>query len=71
MEIQPEMMSVKTLSKRLDISEKTIWDWVYKSRRQPTRDPIPFHKIGNLVRFRWREVDAWIERRRFQNPVAA
>jgi predicted DNA-binding transcriptional regulator AlpA len=59
-----ELVSVKTLSRLLDISEKTIWDWIYRSRRQPTFDPIPYHKLGGLVRFSRREIRAWIDRRK-------
>jgi predicted DNA-binding transcriptional regulator AlpA len=59
-----ELVSVKTLSQLLDISEKTIWDWIYKSRRQPTHDPIPYHKLGGLVRFNLRDVWAWVDRRK-------
>jgi hypothetical protein len=46
---EPEMVSVRTLSRLLDISEKTIWDWIYKSRRQATLDPLPYYKLGALV----------------------
>ena len=60
----PELVSVKTLSRRLDISEKTIWDWIYKSRRQITLDPIPYHKLGGLVRFKLCDIQAWVDRRK-------
>lgn len=59
-----ELVSVKTLSRRLDISEKTIWDWIYKSRRQAMLDPIPYHKLGALVRFNLRDIQAWVDRRK-------
>ena len=60
----PELVSVKTLSRLLDISEKTIWDWIYKSRRHRTFDPIPYHKLGGLVRFNLSDIRAWVDRRR-------
>lgn len=59
-----ELVSVKTLSRLLDISAKTIWDWIYRSRRQPTFDPIPYHKLGGLVRFSLRDIRAWVDRRK-------
>ena len=59
-----QLVSVKTLSELLDISEKTIWDWIYKSRRQATLDPIPYYKVGALVRFSLRDLRAWLDRRR-------
>lgn len=60
----PELVSVKTLSERLDISEKTIWDWIYKSRRRATLDPIPYYKLGALVRFSLPDIRAWLDRRK-------
>jgi len=59
-----ELVSVKTLSHLLDISEKTIWDWIYKSRRGPTLDPIAYYKLGGLVRFNLQEIRAWVDRRK-------
>lgn len=65
-EMSPEMVSVRTLSRILDVSEKTIWDWIYKNRRQPAHDPIPYHKLGALVRFKLTEVRGWVDRRRIR-----
>jgi len=61
---EQELVSVKTLSRLIDVSERTIWDWVYRSRKYHTNDPIPYHKLGSLVRFNMREVRAWYNRRR-------
>jgi predicted DNA-binding transcriptional regulator AlpA len=61
---EQELVSVKSLSRLLDISEKTIWDWIYKSRRCATLDPIPYYKLNGLVRFSLRDIRAWLERRR-------
>jgi predicted DNA-binding transcriptional regulator AlpA len=63
LDVAPELVSVRTLSRLLDVSEKTIWDWLYKSRRQATHDPLPYHKLGSLVRFRLSEIRAWVDRR--------
>src|SRR5437762_12957543 len=62
----PEMdlVSVKKISKLLDISEKTIWDWLYRNRKQPKMDPLPYYRLGGLVRFSVKEVMAWVQRRR-------
>lgn len=60
----PELVSVKTLSRLLDISEKTIWDWIYKSRRHATFDPMPYYKVGGLVRFSLADIRAWLDRRK-------
>jgi len=64
--IEAEWMSVRTLANLLDISDKTIWDWIYKSRRQLLFDPIPYYKLGGLVRFNRDEIHAWIERRKIR-----
>lgn len=59
-----QLVSIKTLSKILDISPKTIWDWIYKDRSNPGLDPLPYYKLGFLVRFNLKEVKAWIDRRK-------
>ncbi len=59
-----ELVSIKTLAGMLDCSPKTIRDWMYKNRRAPTTDPLPYYRLGGLVRFRLVEVKAWIDRRR-------
>jgi hypothetical protein len=63
-----ELVSIKTLSTLIATPEKTIRDWVYRSRKNPTFDPLPYHKLGGLVRFRLKDVHAWIDRRRIR-PV--
>lgn len=55
----PNLMDINRLSKYLDIKVSTLRAWV--STRQ-----IPFFKLGNLVRFRRSEIDAWIESQRQQ-----
>jgi excisionase family DNA binding protein len=59
-----ELISIKTLAERLDCSPKTIRDWMYRHRRAPLPDPLPYYRVGGLIRFRIAEVTAWIERRR-------
>jgi predicted DNA-binding transcriptional regulator AlpA len=61
-----ELVSVKTLSRMIDVSQKTIWDWLYKDRKTASIDPLPYHKLGGLVRFKVKDVMAWIERRRIR-----
>src|SRR5215471_4788611 len=50
-------------------SEKTIWDWIYKGRRQPALDPIPYYKLGGLVRFNLGDIRAWVGRRKVRPPA--
>lgn len=59
-----EMASIRTLGKVMEVSPKTIQDWIYKSRRNPGLDPLPFYKINGLVRFNLSEIRAWLQRRK-------
>ena len=60
-------VSVKSLSRLLDISPKTIWDWIYKSRKQQLFDPIPYYKVGSLLRFDLTDILTWLERRKVRS----
>jgi predicted DNA-binding transcriptional regulator AlpA len=57
---------VRTLSRLIDVSEKTIWDWIYRNRKHPSSDPLPYHKLGGLVRFKLKDVMAWVDRRQIR-----
>ena len=59
-----ELVSIRTLAELMDCSPKTIRDWLYKSRRDHGCDPLPYYRLGGLIRFRLAEVVPWIERRR-------
>ena len=60
----PELLSTRRLAELLDCSPKTVQDWLYKDRKNPTTDPLPYYRLGGLVRFKLKEVMAWVERRR-------
>src|SRR2546425_13079477 len=62
--LEPELISVKRLAQLLDCSPKTLRDWLYKDRKSLNIDPLPYYRVGGMVRFRVTEVLAWIERRR-------
>lgn len=61
-----ELVSIRRLAQVLDCSPKTVRDWMYKNRRAPTSDPLPYYRVGGLVRFRLNEIMAWIDRRRIR-----
>lgn len=63
-ELCPELLSIRRLAQVLDCSPKTVRDWLYRNRKHPSLDPLPYYRLGGLVRFRLNEVIAWIERRR-------
>jgi excisionase family DNA binding protein len=63
-EVVPELLSTRKLAQLLDCSPKTVQDWLYKDRKTPSLDALPYYRVGGLVRFRLGDVLAWIERRR-------
>ena len=68
--VGPELLSTRSLAKVLDCSPKTVQDWLYKDRRNPGTDPLPYYRVHGLVRFKLTEVMAWLERRRVrQSPL--
>jgi excisionase family DNA binding protein len=62
--IGPELLSTRKVAEILDCSPKTVQDWIYKDRKRPSNDPLPYYRVGGLVRFKLSEVLRWIERRR-------
>ncbi len=64
------MVSISALARTLDCSPKTIRDWLYKARKAATLDPLPYYRLNGLIRFRKREVMAWVERRRIRTSAA-
>jgi len=57
--MEPELVTIKTLSTIIDTPEKTIRDWVYKSRKNPKAGAIPFYKIGASIKFSPKEIREW------------
>ena len=51
------LIDVQTLSGRLNVKPKTIYDWIHK-------DYIPYIKLGRLVRFNTDEIRKWLESKR-------
>ena len=64
MTMNEELVSIKRLAQILDCSPETVRDWMYRNRRNMTPDPLPYYRVGGLVRFRLADVTAWIDRRR-------
>jgi excisionase family DNA binding protein len=68
--VGPELLSTRSLAEVLDCSPKTVQDWIYKDRKKPGADPLPYYRLGGLVRFRLSEVLRWVERRRVRiSPI--
>jgi excisionase family DNA binding protein len=67
-----DLVSIKRLAQILDCSPKTVRDWMYRNRKTLTADPLPYYRLGGLVRFRLSDVMGWIDRRRVRiSPLAA
>lgn len=49
------LWTVTDTAEYLKVSEKTIYDWVYKRQ-------IPFHKCNRLLRFRPSEIAKWFSK---------
>jgi len=62
--LEPELVSIRKLAGLLDCSPKTVRDWLYKDRKNRSADPLPYYRLGGLVRFKLKEVTAWVDRRR-------
>jgi predicted DNA-binding transcriptional regulator AlpA len=45
---------------------RTLSTW----RRKPPADPIPFIKIGRYVRYKYSDIERWIERNTWDNNAA-
>ena len=65
-----ELLSTKKLAQVLECSPKTVQDWLYKARKRPCTDPLPYYRLGGLVRFKLSEVLRWVDRRRVRvSPI--
>jgi hypothetical protein len=62
--LSPDLLFTRKLAEILDCSPKTVQDWIYKDRKRPGNDPLPYYRLGGLVRFRLSEVLSWVGRRR-------
>ena len=54
-----KLMSVEEVAGALRIAPQTLRNWVAMRR-------VPFIRIGGKTRFRWKSVEAWLERKEFQ-----
>jgi len=58
-----KLINAQTLANLLDVSPRTIYDWVYKKR-------IPHHKLGNLLRFSCEEIERWLKSNRVNVEIS-
>jgi excisionase family DNA binding protein len=51
------LMTGEEVAERLKIKASTV----YELTRRRTRQPLPFFKVGKYLRFRWSDVEKWLE----------
>ena len=51
------LIDINALAARLGISVNTVYSWVCQRK-------IPYVKIGRLVKFDQRDINAWVEQRK-------
>lgn len=54
-----KLMSVEEVADALGVKPQTLRNWVALRR-------VPFVRIGRKTQFRWKSVEAWLERKEFQ-----
>lgn len=57
MERRDQLLTVQQLSEYLGVPVATLYQWRYR------REGPSGFRVGRHVRYRWSEVEAWIERR--------
>lgn len=59
---EPTVLTPQQVAERLQVPTS----WVYENTRRRAgvrySDPLPHLKIGHYLRFRWSDVEEWIER---------
>jgi excisionase family DNA binding protein len=60
--MEHKLMTVKDVAEYMRLSEQTIQRWVLKKE-------IPFHKVKKVIRFRFSEVERWINEGGGKCPV--
>ena len=51
--MEKRLVGIKKLAEYLDLSENTLYSWVCMRK-------IPYFKVGRLVKFDLREIEAWL-----------
>jgi len=57
--MERRFLGIKQLAEYLGVKEGTVYAWVFQKK-------IPYLKIGKLVKFDVREIEAWLEDKRIK-----
>ncbi len=57
-QVDEPMIGIAELARRLDVAKETVYTW-----RKHKRGPRGYN-IGGQIKFRWTEVEAWLQQQR-------
>jgi len=57
------LLSPREAAKMLGICEKTLWNWT------SPRGDIPRYKLGRLVKYRPKDLEEWLEKKRIGKVI--
>jgi excisionase family DNA binding protein len=63
MERMDRLVNVKELASYLDVPVKTLYAWRYR------REGPPAFRVGRHLRYRWSDVERWVEGRVDTGPT--
>ena len=50
-----EFLTMEDVAKLLHVAPRTIYNWTVDRK-------IPFYKIGGAIRFKWSDLEGWVEK---------
>ena len=61
------LLSPKAVAERIGVRETTLANW--RSQKMDRPNPLPYVRIGGLVRYRESDLERWIEKGRVSGAV--
>jgi len=60
--METPLLTPEQLAERLAVAESWVREKTRERARARDKDPLPVIRLGKYVRFRWSDVEAWLER---------
>jgi excisionase family DNA binding protein len=60
--METPLLTPEQLAERLAVAESWVREKTRERARLRDKDPLPVIRLGKYVRFRWSDVEAWLER---------